>query len=590
MKANHESPIYVYRRLLAVASRYWFRFLLGIIGTGLYSGIDAGVVYFVKPILDNGFIDRNLTFIHWLPIILILLFLLRGVASFLSTYYLTWVGRTVVMLFRQQIFNHLLRLPASYYDQHTSGQLLSTIIYNVEQLASASTDALMILIRESFFIVGLIIVMFAINWKITMMFLIIAPVIAAIVRFSNKRLRKLSHKVQNVMGDVTHVAEESIEGYRIIRTFNGEEYERKKFAQATENNRIRELKLAITSGVSSPFVQALLGIVIAITIFIATQKSVDITAGGFVAMIGAMLTILKPMKSLTNVNIQIQRGIAAAGSIFQLLDEPQEVDRGTINLNRVQGEINFKNVDFSYSTNEKIVISNFNLQIKAGETIAFVGRSGAGKSTIISLLPRFYDCQKGEITVDGINILDIKLTDLRRQFALVSQHVILFNDTIAHNIAYGRLENVSEREIEQAAIAAHAMEFIRELPQGFATQVGEKGLRLSGGQRQRIAIARAILMDAPILILDEATSALDSESEHYIQEALQSLMRNRTTLVIAHRLSTVEKADKIVVLEQGSIVEQGNHDELLALNNYYAKLYRMQFKDNHKQDSYVSID
>jgi ATP-binding cassette, subfamily B, bacterial MsbA len=577
MTSIYSSGIYLYKRLLRYAQRYWFAFTLGIAGTMTESGITAGFTWVMKPLLDKGFVARDPHFIRWLPVGIVLAFIVRGVAGFMSNYYMAWAGRHVVMQFRQDMFSHLLRLPARFFDNTTSGHLLSTIIYNVEQVAKASTDALVTVVQESCFIIGLIIVMMTTSWELSLLFLVTIPAVAWIARRSSKRMRKLSTNVQSSMGEVTHVAEETIEGYKVIRTFGGEKYETEKFKNITEKNRFRELKIIATNTLASSGVQLIAGIVIAIMVFLTTIKT-NITAGGFTSMIAAMLAMLKPMRNLTTVNNTIQKGIAAADSIFSLLDEQPEKDQGILRLTRAQGAIEYRNVEFSYQQ-DKTVLHQINFRAEPGQTIALVGRSGSGKTTLVNLLPRFYDEFSGTVLIDGVDTRTLKLEDLRNQFALVSQNVTLFNDTIAHNIAYGRLEEASIEEIRQAAKAAHALEFIEELPDGLNTLIGENGVLLSGGQRQRIAIARALLKNAPILILDEATSALDTESERHIQAALEELIHNRTTLVIAHRLSTVEKADKILVIDSGYLVEEGTHQELLALDGYYAKLYKMQFRD-----------
>lgn len=572
------NSFYIYKRLLTYSRRYWLAFLLGILGTMLLSGVDAGFAWGIKPILDKGLIARQPSFMHWLPIIIIGAFLMRGVASFMSNYFMALVGRNVVMQFRQDIFSHLLKLPARFYDRSSSGQLLSAIIYNVDQVAKASTDALVTVVQQTGLIVGLLVVMVVTSWQLSILFFVTAPIIAWIARYSSKRMRGLSVSVQKSMGSITHIAEESIEGYKVIRIFGGENYEVEKFNGATLKNRYRELKMIATNTIASSGVQLIGSFVIAITVYLAAAKLTNITAGGFIAMIAAMFALLKPMKDLTTVNSTIQKGIAAAESIFLLLDEPAEKDTGTKVLSRAKGAITYRNVNFSYSP-DRPVLQQIDFKVEPGQTIALVGRSGSGKSTLVSLLPRFYDGYTGQILIDGIDTQELKLADLRNQFALVSQSVTLFNDTIAHNIAYGRLSDVSEAEIIAALEAAHAMEFVKNLPEGINTLVGENGVLLSGGQRQRLAIARALLKDAPILILDEATSALDTEAERHIQAALDSLMRNRTTVVIAHRLSTVESADKILVLDAGQIIESGTHAELLTLDGYYAKLYRMQFRE-----------
>lgn len=577
------SGVYVYKRLLGYARRYWKGVVLGVVGTMLMAAIDASLTGMIKPLLDKGFIARDMNFIHWLPFVIMFAFVARGGANFMSNYFMAWTGRHVVMRFRQEIFAHLMKLPARFYDNTTSGQLLSTIIYNVDQVAKASTDAVVTVVQETCFITGLVIVMVMTSWQLSLVFFFSAPLIALIAKRSSRRMRMLSTNVQQSMGDITHVAEEAIEGYKVIRIFGGENYETEKFNRCAERNRSRELKIIATSALASSLVPLVAGCVVSVMIFFATKNVFHVTAGGFTAMIAAMLGLLKPMRNLTNVNNTIQKGIAGAESIFILLDKEKEKDHGTRHILRARGAIVYQDVEFSYYQ-DKPILHRLNFTVEPGQTVALVGRSGSGKSTLVSLLPRFYDEYSGVITIDGIDTRELYLGDLRNQFALVSQHVTLFNDTIAHNIAYGCLSATSEDAIKQAAIAAHALEFIESLPLGFNTLIGENGVLLSGGQRQRIAIARALLKNAPILILDEATSALDTEAERHIQVALEELMLNRTTLVIAHRLSTIERADKIIVLDAGNIVEAGTHLELLARDGYYAKLYRMQFAEPRTLD------
>lgn len=575
-KKFHYSGLYVYKRLLGYAKRYWQGIALGILGTALMAGIDASLTGMIKPLLDRGFIARDMQFIRWLPLAIILAFLVRGAANFMSNYNMAWAGRNVVMTFRQEIFAHLMKLPARFYDNSTSGQLLSTMIYNVDQVAKASTDAVVTVVQESCFIAGLIVVMLMNSWQLSLVFFFTAPLVAIIARRSSLRMRKLSTNVQHSMGDITHVAQEAIEGYKVIRTFGGEPYEIEKFNTCARKNKSRELKINATSAIASSGVQFVAGTIIAVMIFFATKNVFNVTAGGFTAMVAAMLAMLKPMKNITNINNTIQKGIAGAESIFLLIDKAPEKDTGTIRLTRARGSISYQDVGFSYQEN-KSVLHHLNFHIEPGQTVALVGRSGSGKSTLVNLLPRFYDEYSGTIMMDGIDTRSLRLADLRNQFAFVSQHVTLFNDTIAHNIAYGCLSNATQEEIVRAAKAAHAAEFIDGFADGYNTLVGSDGVLLSGGQRQRIAIARALLKNAPILILDEATSALDTEAERHIQAALEELMQHRTTLIIAHRLSTIEKADKIIVLDGGRIIEMGSHKELFANNSYYAKLYRMQF-------------
>lgn len=587
--ALSKSGFVVYRRLLLAAAPYWILFALGILGTVGNSGIDATLAWSIKPIINNAFIARDRHFIHWLPLFIIVFFLLRGLTGFLSDFCITRVGRNVVMDFRQKIFAHLLRLPAYFFDKNSSGQLLSALIYNVEQVADAATDALVMVVQEGSLAIFLLVSMVMISWQLTLLFIATAPAMAVIFRVSSKMMRRQSTKSQETMADITHVAEESIEGYKVIRTFGGEAYEMAKFNHATRMNRMREMKIIAIDSLGTSAVQLVASLVMAATIYLAASSVLHLSAGSFASMMLATFMLLRPLKRLTTINNRIQKGIAGAQSIFILLDREPEKDTGTVQLQRAKGYIEYREVTFNYPEIEKKVLENISFNVKSGESVALVGKSGSGKSTLVSLLPRFYDVHQGKILIDAIDIGDYRLADLRSQFAFVSQHVTLFNDTVAHNIAYGKFSNVSEAEIIRVAEAAHAMEFIRHLPKGIHTLIGENGVLLSGGQRQRIAIARAILKNAPILILDEATSALDTESERHIQAALEQLMRNRTSLVIAHRLSTIENADRIIVLDHGCIVEMGTHKQLLQLKGYYAKLHAMQFREEEKSVEDVAV-
>jgi subfamily B ATP-binding cassette protein MsbA len=573
----------VYLRLVKSALPYWLFFVIGFLGTIFATGTDALLIRGLKPLMDDweSLIHGGQWWFSWLPLLIIGMFLLRSIAYFLSNYYLTSVGRNIVRDFRKRIFAHLMHLPAGYYDKESSGKLLSTLIYNTEQVATASTEAVLTILQEGMKLTWLFIVMFSISWQLTLVFMATAPVVSLIIRYSSKRLRLLSSNVQSSMGDLTHAAEEGIENYKVVRIFGGEEHEKQKFFEAAHKNRHREMKVVVTSSLGTSLTQLITSIPIAIIIFVATMPSLHISFGGFGAFIVAILTMLTPLRRLTKINTEIQRGVAGAHSIFALLDEELEKDTGTKTLKSALGKIEYNNVSFRYPRTRKSVLHDIDFKIEPGQNIALVGRSGSGKSTLVGLLPRFYDVFSGDILLDGVNIQDYKLLDLRKQFSVVSQHLTLFNDTIANNIAYGSLHDATEDKILKAAEAAHILEFIKTLPDGLNTMVGENGLLLSGGQRQRIAIARALLKDAPILILDEATSALDTESERHIQAALETLMKKYTTLIIAHRLSTVEHADKIVVLDHGKIVESGSHSELLKLKGEYAKLYNLQFKGNN---------
>jgi subfamily B ATP-binding cassette protein MsbA len=582
MSNEPKSGITTYKRLLKAASKHWLIFVIGITGTITMSLIDAGFTWLIKPIVNKGFINRDLMFIKWLPLIVILVFLMRGIAGFVSNYFISRVSRSVVMEFRQKLFTHMLKLPSTFYDQSNSGQLLSTIIYNVEQVASASSDVLLTVLREGSLVFGLLAVMFTVNWRLTLVFIVVTPFIAWVVKVSSDRLRRLSGGVQNTMGDVTHIASEGIDAHKVIRIYGGQRYEDDKFINATEGNRQKEMKVVVTNSLGTSAVQALISIPIAIALYFATQPALGVSAGSFAAIISAMVMILRPMRRVTMVNSFIQKGIAGAESIFSLLDEAPEIDTGKKSVKAAKGTINIDNVSFSYKRGSKIVLKNINLSIAPGETVALVGKSGSGKSTLVNLLTRFYELDSGAITLDGEDIGQYQLQSLRNQFSLVSQHTALFNDTIERNIAYAQDGKVDQQRLEDAAKSAHALEFIQELPDGFNTIVGEDGLLLSGGQRQRLSIARALYKNAPVLILDEATSALDSHSERHIQAAIDELMNRFTIIVIAHRLSTIEKADKIVVMDEGQIIETGSHAVLLKQGGAYSDLYNIQYGESDK--------
>ncbi|MCD6055673.1 MAG: lipid transporter ATP-binding/permease [Gammaproteobacteria bacterium] len=585
MKSSTSSSVSgfsVYRRLLTFVLPYWPVFLVGIIATALTSLIEAGFVGSIRPIMDKGLIDPNLTFLRWLPLMVIGAFLFRGTASFISNYCLRWLSGKVIMTFRQILFRQYIHMPTAFYDQSTSGELLSKVLYNVDQVAAASTTTITTLLQEGFFVLGLLGVMFINSWRLSLFFLFVGPIIAITVRVSNKRLRNLSKRVQVSMGEVAHLVEEVVEGHRVVKAFGGQAYEINKFETVTWRNFRQNMKRAVTDGLATPIVQLMLGFIIAAVIFLGTLKTghLNVSPGAFVAMMASMAAILKPVKNLTKLNTSIQAAIAGAESVFELVDAEKEPDRGTLDFKgKAKGHIEYNHVSFNYATSASAVLKNICFTIEPGQTLALVGRSGAGKSTLANLLPRFYHDYNGIIKIDGHDSQDYRLHSLREQIALVTQQVTLFNASIRDNIAYGQFENASEEAIRAAAEAAHILDFVNELPEGFNTIIGENGILLSGGQRQRLAIARAILKNAPILILDEATSSLDTESERYIQDALDKLIKNRTTLVIAHRLSTIEKANKIVVLDKGEIIEIGDHKTLLAADGMYAKLYKMQFKD-----------
>ncbi len=586
MPPKHVSSLDIYKRLLKAALPYWWAIVLAVLGNSLLAASDSLITYYFKPLIEKGFIERDELFIRWIPIVVITFFVARGVAYFAASYFMAWVGRGVVRDFRQKMIAHLMNLPAHYYDQKTTGELVSKINYDTDQVAEAISDAITSTIRGILTTLSMIIMLFNLNARITLLLLVTVPILTIYINKISRSMRKHSGQIQITMGHVTHVAAEVIGGYKIVRTFGGRDYENQRFAEAAQANWRQEMKMTTTSASSVSGMQLIGVCALAAFLYLATLEpgnllGTSMTAGTFVAMAGGILGLLRPIKQVAVVNSTLQRGIAGARSIFALLDEPVELDTGTERITRAHGGIEFKNVEFFYPNWQDTdrVLKNISFKVKPGENIALVGKSGSGKSTLVSLLPRFYDCSAGEIFLDKHNIRDICLEDLRRQFALVTQQVILFNDTITNNIAYGDMRGASKEKIYQAAELAHALEFIEKMPKGFETEVGENGIRLSGGQRQRIAIARAFLKDAPILILDEATSALDSEAESHIQEALETLMKNRTTLVIAHRLSTIEHADKVLVLDNGHIIEAGSHAELIARNGRYAAMHRAQFNE-----------
>ncbi|GGX81448.1 lipid A export ATP-binding/permease protein MsbA [Litchfieldella qijiaojingensis] len=569
----------LYMRLLGYVRPHWKSFLLAVLGYGIYAASSTALAEMMKRLID-GIQDPDAAFRVFLPLFVVGMFATRGAGTFLGTYFMSNVARNVVHALRCDVFGHMLHLPGRFFDSHSSGHLISRVTYHVEQVTGAATNAITILLREGLFVIGLVVYLLWTNWLLTLLFLGVTPLIGGVVSYASKRFRRISQRIQHSMGDVTHVASEALSGYRVVRTHGAEDYEKRRFASASEYNRQQSMKEALTKATSTPVIQLLVALALAILVWFAMSPALmaSMTPGEFVAFITAASLLAKPVRQLTEVNSSIQKGIAASGELFGLLEEPLEPDEGTREPPRFAGKVRFEGVRFAYGEEQPEVLKGIDLEVAQGEMVAIVGRSGSGKSTFVSLLPRFYRPTAGRILIDEVPIEEYRLPPLRRQIALVSQQVTLFNASIADNISYG-MSGASREEIIAAASAAYADEFIARLPAGYDTVVGENGVMLSGGQRQRLAIARAIFKDAPILILDEATSALDTESERYIQRALERVCRDRTTFVIAHRLSTVERADRILVMEQGEIIERGSHAELLAQDGAYAALYRLQFQE-----------
>ncbi|WP_048308599.1 lipid A export permease/ATP-binding protein MsbA [Halomonas sp. PR-M31] len=569
----------LYRRLLGYVKPYWHYFSLAVLGYAIYAASSTALAEMMKRLID-GIQNPDASFRLFLPLFVIGMFSARGVGTFLGTYFMSNVARNVVHSLRCDVFNHMLHLSGRFFDSHSSGHLISRVTYHVEQVTGAATKAVTILLREGLFVIGLLGYLLWTNWMLTLVFLTVTPLIGLVVRVASKRFRRISRRIQSSMGDVTHVASEALSGYKVVRTHGAEEYEKQRFAKASNYNREQSLKEALTKGISTPVIQLLVAVALAglVWLAMAPELMASMTAGEFVAFITAASLMAKPVKQLTEINSEIQKGLAASQELFGLLEVPPEADNGTILPTRLEGHVRFEGVRFAYGDDQPEVLKGIDLDVAPGELIAIVGRSGSGKTTLMGLLPRFYYPTAGRVTIDGIAINEYQLSPLRQQIALVSQQVTLFNASIADNIAYG-VPDASREQIMAAADSAYASEFIKRLPKGFDTVVGDNGVMLSGGQRQRLAIARAIFKDAPILILDEATSALDTESERYIQRALEEVCRDRTTFVIAHRLSTIERADRILVMEQGEVVESGTHDQLLERGGAYAALYHLQFHE-----------
>lgn len=568
-----------FRRLCPMISPFKTGLIVAAIALILNAASDTFMLSLLKPLLDDGVSKANSNILVWMPLVVIGLMVLRGVSGFVSSYCVSWVSGKVVMNMRCRLFNHMINMPVSFFEQQSTGTLLSRITYDSEQVASSSSGALITVIREGASIIGLFAMMFYYSWQLSLILVVIAPVLSFAIRQVSKRFRQISKRMQNTMGLVTTSTEQMLKGHKEVLIFGGQKVENERFNSISNRMRQQGMKMVAASSVSDPLIQFIASLALAFVLYAASFPSVmeTLTAGTITVVFSSMIALMRPLKSLTNVNAQFQRGMAACQTLFSILDMETEKDKGTVEIKRVKGDIAFEHVTFFYPGKETPSLYDISLSIPAGHTVALVGRSGSGKSTIANLLTRFYDIQQGQILLDGADLRTYKLASLRNQVALVSQNVHLFNDTIANNIAYARKATYSREQVKNAASMAYAMNFIEKMDNGLDTVIGENGVLLSGGQRQRIAIARALLRDCPILILDEATSALDTESERAIQKALNALQKNRTSLVIAHRLSTVEKADEILVVEEGRIVERGNHKELISHQGVYAQLHRLQF-------------
>mgnify|MGYP002700170394 FL=1 len=608
------SGLQVYLRILAYLVKYWRVFIVSVLGLWVFSAVQIAFIdllgYMINVLtvvtgdgdipadINMMQVDAGLTskVAEWLmadgpvleqsrlvlPTMMMGLAVIRGLAFLVGNYGMAYVSQSVVHDIRTEVFEKYTRMPSAYFDNQMAGHMVAQLTFHVIQVMTASTKAIKVVVREGFLVIGLLVYLIYLNWRLALVFLIVMPIIATIVGIVSKRFRVISKRIQTAVGDITHVGQEAVSGYREMHLYGGEAYENQRMNKASQRNRRQNLKLAIAEGLSTPVVQILLSAALSLLIWTALTPDIlsSMSTGGFIKFLFTASLLAKPVRQLTQINSLVQQGITAATTLFETIDGEEEIDRGQFEKDRVDGKFNFDNVGFSYSDNGDEVLSQINLAVSPGETIALVGSSGSGKTSLVSLIPRFYNYQRGQISLDGQDINDYTLSNLRKHIALVSQQVTLFNDTIYNNIAYGELANCSREAVREAARMAYALDFIEALPEGFETMIGDDGVMLSGGQRQRLAIARALLKDAPVLILDEATSALDTESERAIQAALEVAMEGRTTFVIAHRLSTVENADRILVLEKGRIVEEGPHSALLEAEGRYASLYRQQFSED----------
>ena len=580
MQEQDLSTAQTFKRLWPTIAPFKWGLVAAGVALVLNAAADSTLIYMLKPLLDDGFGKADHSFLKLMAVLVVLFIMLRGITSFIANYCLAWVSGKVVMILRRRLFKHLMFMPVSFFDQNSTGRLLSRVTYDTEQVAQTSSSSLTTIVREGTYLLSLFGVMLVTSWQLSVVLFVIGPIIAVLIRLVSKRFRTLSKNLQNSMGTLTATTEQMLKGHKVVLSFGGQKIEEARFNQVSNDMRRQGMRLAVANGIADPVVQIIASLALAAVLYLATFPAImsqNLTAGSFTVVFSSMLAMMRPLKSLTNVNAQFQRGMAACQTLFEILDLETEKDNGTVAPERVKGNVEFKDVSFTYEGKEEPALSHISFKIPQGKTVALVGRSGSGKSTVASLLTRFYDIKQGEILLDGINIQDYKLTNLREQCSVVSQQVHLFNDTIANNIAYAAGDKYTREQIEAAAKAAHVMEFAEQLENGLDTLVGENGANLSGGQRQRLAIARALLRNSPVLILDEATSALDTESERAIQSALEEVQKDRTVLVIAHRLSTIENADEILVIEHGEIRERGTHQALLAQNGAYKQLHSMQF-------------
>ncbi|MDG2776039.1 lipid A ABC transporter ATP-binding protein/permease MsbA [Vibrio parahaemolyticus] len=574
-----ETTWQTFKRLWQFIRLYKAGLIVAVIALVINAISDTYMISLLKPLLDEGFGNADSDFLRTLPLIIFVMMFIRGTSGFVSTYCLSWVSGNVVMLVRRMVFNHFMHMPVSYFDKEKTGNLLSRITYDSEQVSAATSQALVSIVREGASIIGLLVLMFYNSWQLSLVLFAVAPVVAWGIGVVSKRFRKISKNMQTMMGNVTASAEQMLKGHKVVLSYGGQDIECQRFDQVSNQMRQQSMKLVTAQAAANPIIQMIASFAIVAVLYLASIDSIkeQLTPGTFTVVFSAMFGLMRPLKALTNVTSQFQRGMAASQTLFALIDLEPEKNEGKYTVERAKGEVSVKDVSFTYEGSEKPALDHVSFDIPRGKTVALVGRSGSGKSTIANLFNRFYDVDSGSITLDGRDIRDYELKNLREQFALVSQNVHLFNDTIANNIAYATEDKYQRSDIEHAAKLAHAMEFINKMENGLDTMIGENGASLSGGQRQRVAIARALLRDAPVLILDEATSALDTESERAIQAALDELQKDKTVLVIAHRLSTIEKADEILVVDDGAIIERGNHADLIAKNGAYAQLHRIQF-------------